>query len=230
MAAYLRAVPDDWTYKGYYKSSRSRITYYDWMRLNADAAWKTREKTTNLSDCEWNKQTAMYPSEGKTWECDVMASAVVMMNVTPEVVPGSDDEVYVDIDDRSAEFAYVPEEDEEPEVFEPTFDVDEDGIMRVSAPIKIACVGNSITEGYGNSSQRAAWPAQLERLLGDGYQVGNFGKSGYCMGKKTDYSYWTSPMPRIWIPTSSSSPSAPMMPTHGAGTLPAESSSRTIWI
>lgn len=191
MAAYLRANPGDWTYRGYYKSNRSRITYFDWMRLNADAAWATREKTTNLSDCEWNKQTAMYPSEGKTWECDVMASAVVMMNVTPEVVPGSADEVYVDIDDRSAEFAYVPEEDEEPEIFEPTFDVDEDGIMRVGAPIKIACVGNSITEGYGNSSQRAAWPAQLERLLGDGYQVGNFGKSGYCMGKKTDYSFWT---------------------------------------
>lgn len=191
IAAHLRACPADWTYKGYYKTTKSRITYFDWMRLNADAAWATREKNTNLSDCEWNKQTAMYPSEGKTWECDVMASAVVMMNVTPEVVPGSDDEVFVDIDDRSAEFAYVPEEEEEPEVFEPTFDIDEDGIMRVSAPIKIACVGNSITEGYGNSSQRAAWPAQLERLLGDGYQVGNFGKSGYCMGKKTDYSYWT---------------------------------------
>jgi len=191
MAFYLRSNPSDWTYRGKYTSSGVSIKYFDWMRRNADAAWQTREKTTNLSDCEWNKQTAMYPSEGKTWECDVMASAVVMMNVTPEVVPGSADEVYVDIDDRSAEFAYVPEEDEESEVFEPTFDVDEDGIMRVSAPIKIACVGNSITEGYGNSSQRAAWPAQLERLLGDGYQVGNFGKSGYCMGKKTDYSYWT---------------------------------------
>ncbi len=191
MAAHLRACPDDWTYRGYYTTSRTRITYYDWMRLNADAAWETREKTMNLSDCEWNKQTPMYPSEGKTWECDAMASAVVMLNVTPEVLPGSADEVYVDIDDRSAEFAYVPEEDVEPEVYEPTFDVDEDGIMRVSAPIKIACVGNSITEGYGNSSQRAAWPAQTERRLGEEYQVTNFGKSGFCMGKKTDASYWT---------------------------------------
>lgn len=191
MAAHLRACPEDWNYKGYYKSSRTRISYFDWMRLNADAAWDTRNPSSNLSDCEWNKQTATYPSEGKTWECDVMASAVVMMNVTPEVLPGSADEVYIDIDDRSAEFAYTPEEEEEPDDLQPSFVIDDDGIMRVAAPIKIACVGNSITEGYGNSSQRSAWPAQLERLLGNGYQVGNFGKSGFCMGKNTDTSFWT---------------------------------------
>ena len=109
MAFYLKACPEDWTLKGYYKSNRARITLYDWMRLNADAAWETRDLVNDLSDCEWNKLTPTYPSDGKTWECDVMASAVVMMNVTPEVLPGSPEEVYTDIDDRSADFAFVPE-------------------------------------------------------------------------------------------------------------------------
>lgn len=191
MAFYLKACPDDWTFKGYYKSTRARITYYDWMRLNADAAWETRDRVNNITGCKWDETTPTYPSEGKTWECDACASAVVMTNVTPEVLPGSAEETYVDIDDHSADFAYVPEQEEEPQKVDTAFVLDADGIMRVGAPIKIVCVGNSITEGYGNSSQRMAWPAQLERLLGDAYSVGNYGKSGYCMGKNTDWSYWT---------------------------------------
>ena len=191
IAFYLKAFPSDWTYRGRYTSSQVSITYYDWMRRNADAAWETRDLVNNLSDCEWDKQTPVYPSTGNTWSADLVCSSVIMLNVTPEVKPGSEDEVYVDIDDRSAEFAYVPEPEPEPEVpMDTTFEVDQEGIMRVNTPIKIACVGNSITEGYGNSSQRMAWPGQLERLLGGSYAVGNYGKSGYCLGKKTDWSFW----------------------------------------
>ncbi len=46
-------------------------------------------------------------------------------------------------------------------------------------PVKVACVGNSITYGYGIADRdRDSYPAQLQRMLGDGYEVGNFGKSG----------------------------------------------------
>lgn len=46
-------------------------------------------------------------------------------------------------------------------------------------PVKVACVGNSITYGYGIAGRETrSYPAQLQRMLGDGYLVGNFGKSG----------------------------------------------------
>lgn len=45
--------------------------------------------------------------------------------------------------------------------------------------IKVACVGNSITEGYLLANPKEeSYPAVLQRLLGDGYEVGNFGHSG----------------------------------------------------
>lgn len=44
---------------------------------------------------------------------------------------------------------------------------------------KVACVGNSITYGYTLPQRETqAYPAQLQQMLGDNYQVGNFGKSG----------------------------------------------------
>ncbi len=45
-------------------------------------------------------------------------------------------------------------------------------------PIRVACLGNSITEGAGTSDPATkAYPAVLQRLLGDGYEVKNFGVS-----------------------------------------------------
>lgn len=45
--------------------------------------------------------------------------------------------------------------------------------------IKVACVGNSITYGYGTANPETdSYPAQLQVLLGDAYEVGNFGRSG----------------------------------------------------
>lgn len=45
--------------------------------------------------------------------------------------------------------------------------------------IKIACVGNSITFGYGTENPETdSYPAQLQQLMGDKYEVGNFGRSG----------------------------------------------------
>jgi lysophospholipase L1-like esterase len=56
------------------------------------------------------------------------------------------------------------------------------------APLKIACVGDSITVGMGNHK---GWdyPAQLQRMLGAGYVVQNFGVSGTTMLHNGDRPY-----------------------------------------
>ncbi|WP_420401903.1 GDSL-type esterase/lipase family protein [Flagellimonas sp.] len=61
------------------------------------------------------------------------------------------------------------------------------------APIKIACVGNSITYGSGMANREMnAYPKQLQHLLGDAYQVENFGVSGNTLLQKGDHPYWES--------------------------------------
>jgi len=46
-------------------------------------------------------------------------------------------------------------------------------------PIKVACVGNSITYGYGLADrEKEAYPVRLQELLGEGYDVRNFGRNG----------------------------------------------------
>lgn len=47
--------------------------------------------------------------------------------------------------------------------------------------IRIACVGDSLTQGIGATGWKdgdfsRSYPAQLQNILGDGYEVGNFGK------------------------------------------------------
>ena len=60
---------------------------------------------------------------------------------------------------------------------------------RAAEPIKVACVGDSITQGAG-AKPGQSYPSQLQALLGDGYQVGNFGVSGRTLLKKGDFPYW----------------------------------------
>jgi len=51
-----------------------------------------------------------------------------------------------------------------------------------AAKIKVACVGDSITFGSGIADRdNASYPAQLQKLLGDGFEVKNFGVSGRTM-------------------------------------------------
>ena len=51
--------------------------------------------------------------------------------------------------------------------------------------IKVACVGNSITYGYGiENREQNSYPSVLQRLLGKGYKVGNFGHSGATLLSK----------------------------------------------
>ena len=61
------------------------------------------------------------------------------------------------------------------------------------APIVVACVGDSITAGVGAKPHSNCYPLQLQRMLGAGYKVMNFGNSGKTLLKKGDYPYWTTP-------------------------------------
>lgn len=48
-----------------------------------------------------------------------------------------------------------------------------------TAPLRVACLGDSITEGAGTQDlARESYPAQLASLLGSGYEVRNFGCGG----------------------------------------------------
>lgn len=56
--------------------------------------------------------------------------------------------------------------------------------------IKVACVGNSITEGFGLQDKKTeAYPARLQQLLGTRYNVLNAGLSGHTLMQKTDRPY-----------------------------------------
>ncbi len=58
--------------------------------------------------------------------------------------------------------------------------------------IRVACVGDSITEGFGIRMQSEnAYPAQLGDMLGDKYEVMNFGRSSTTMMQTGDFPYWT---------------------------------------
>jgi acyl-CoA thioesterase-1 len=57
--------------------------------------------------------------------------------------------------------------------------------------VRVACVGDSITYGSGlPDREHNAYPAQLQKLLGDGYEVRNFGVSGATLLKNGDKPYW----------------------------------------
>lgn len=59
-------------------------------------------------------------------------------------------------------------------------------------PIRIACVGDSITEGVGASNKaKTSYPARLQELLGDGYVVGNFGHGGTTVTSYLKFSEYT---------------------------------------
>ena len=67
------------------------------------------------------------------------------------------------------------------------------GLMCVAhAQTRVACVGNSITEGYGLGWQED-YPFQLQKLLGEAYNVQNFGVSSMTFANKgpsDNMSYW----------------------------------------
>jgi lysophospholipase L1-like esterase len=56
--------------------------------------------------------------------------------------------------------------------------------------IRVACIGNSITDGFGiDMADQKGYPAQLQKKLGEGYHVENFGVSSRTLLNKGDYPY-----------------------------------------
>ena len=51
--------------------------------------------------------------------------------------------------------------------------------------IKVACIGNSVTYGYRlKDPSTESYPAQLQKMLGDKYEVNNYGHSGATLLRK----------------------------------------------
>ena len=61
-----------------------------------------------------------------------------------------------------------------------------------SKPVsRVACVGDSITEGYGLAVQsKTGYPVQLDSMLGPDFAVMNMGRSATTLQKKGDFPYW----------------------------------------
>ena len=56
--------------------------------------------------------------------------------------------------------------------------------------IRVACIGDSITAGAGIKDRSMHYPTQLQKMLGDKYEVKNFGVSGRTLLKKGDHPIW----------------------------------------
>ncbi|MDD3037995.1 GDSL-type esterase/lipase family protein [Bacteroides sp.] len=55
---------------------------------------------------------------------------------------------------------------------------------------KVACIGNSITYGYSLPDRNTqSYPAQLQKMLGESYEVSNFGKPGATLLNRGHYPY-----------------------------------------
>ena len=67
-------------------------------------------------------------------------------------------------------------------------------VWATNSKIKVACVGNSVTYGYlVPDREKNCYPAQLQHMLGDGYEVQNFGKSGATLLNKGHRPYMQQP-------------------------------------
>ena len=65
----------------------------------------------------------------------------------------------------------------------------EETVVR-SDPIRVACVGDSITYGYMSSNPSTkSYPARLQELLGDSYVVRNFGRNSVTLLTDTELAY-----------------------------------------
>lgn len=67
-------------------------------------------------------------------------------------------------------------------------------ILFKKEPVRIACIGDNFTYGQGIEDRELnSYPAQLEQILGDKFDVDNFGVSGSTLLKSGDISYWVQP-------------------------------------
>lgn len=66
-------------------------------------------------------------------------------------------------------------------------------VLTSEAKIKVACIGDSITEGATIRDGKYFYPSQLQELLPDDYEVKNFGASGHTLLSDGDYPYIKNP-------------------------------------
>lgn len=73
-----------------------------------------------------------------------------------------------------------------------------------SMPVRVACVGDSITYGAAIENRETyCYPVVLQGLLGDGYKVENFGFNARTMSSCGDYPYMNEQMyadAKAWLP------------------------------
>ncbi|HXS56686.1 MAG TPA: GDSL-type esterase/lipase family protein [Hanamia sp.] len=64
-------------------------------------------------------------------------------------------------------------------------------IFAQNSKIKVACIGNSVTYGYGLKDPfTESYPVQLQKMLGEKYEVKNFGHSGATLLRKGHNPYF----------------------------------------
>lgn len=67
-------------------------------------------------------------------------------------------------------------------------------ITAENGPIRVACIGDSITYGDRiDDREQNCYPAKLQDLLGAGWNIRNFGLNGCTLLKKGDRPYWNEP-------------------------------------
>jgi lysophospholipase L1-like esterase len=68
------------------------------------------------------------------------------------------------------------------------------GTGGMTEPVRVAFIGDSITERVGTSDDPVNYPEHLETLLGDDFELGNFGYGGATMSHRGGvFSYWNLP-------------------------------------
>lgn len=116
VAFLLEARPELWKQTAYYGTNRTRTTYYNWLRKNADAAWNMRDLTYNVADCGWARRTRFdITSDVARKHAEVYVSSVVMTQVVPADNPWSGDiftgfsvEVPTPVEDPNPPLAATP--------------------------------------------------------------------------------------------------------------------------
>jgi lysophospholipase L1-like esterase/pimeloyl-ACP methyl ester carboxylesterase len=160
-----------------------------WLKVNGEGIYGTRarevwqEGNTRFTQTKDGKEVFAFTEEwpGKQWTLGT-------------VKPKAGSPIYLLGYDKPLAWTYaegklkieIPGELQSPEQrpcqYAWTFRIQQD-------KIRIACVGNSITRGARASE---SYPARLSRLLGDGYDVRNFGKGSATLLKKGNHPYWNS--------------------------------------
>lgn len=67
--------------------------------------------------------------------------------------------------------------------------IDQNETIENNDTLRVACVGDSITEGV-ELSDSETYPTQLGNMLGEGYEVQNFGKQSTTVMKNGSLPYW----------------------------------------